>query len=232
MSCGATSASSATSSSTSSRTRTSPRSSSSSSSAGRPIDPTTSWSSATTTSRSTASAAPASPPSSSSTAGSRAPPTHDRDGRRAGHAAAPPDRGELPLVRARPRRRQPPDRSQPHPLRARQAARTPPAAPGHRSSSSVRQTSRTRRPRSSIAIKPDGLGRPTDERADSRPGRTFAVLYRKHKHREAIVARLRDEGIPYTVVGGLSLFETPRSATSSRACARSPTPPRTSPSSG
>ncbi len=36
-----------------------------------------------------------------------------------------------------------------------------------------------------------------------------AVLYRKHKHRDAIVARLRDEDIPYTVVGGLSLFETP-----------------------
>ncbi len=36
-----------------------------------------------------------------------------------------------------------------------------------------------------------------------------AVLYRQHKHREAIVARLRDEDIPYTVVGGLSLFETP-----------------------
>ncbi len=37
----------------------------------------------------------------------------------------------------------------------------------------------------------------------------FAVLYRKHRHREAIIARLRDEGIPYSVVGGLSLFETP-----------------------
>jgi len=36
-----------------------------------------------------------------------------------------------------------------------------------------------------------------------------AVLYRKHKHREAIVARLREEDIPYTVVGGLSLFATP-----------------------
>ena len=36
-----------------------------------------------------------------------------------------------------------------------------------------------------------------------------AILYRKHKHREAIVARLRDEGIPYTVIGGLSLFATP-----------------------
>jgi DNA helicase-2/ATP-dependent DNA helicase PcrA len=45
----------------------------------------------------------------------------------------------------------------------------------------------------------DGVGRPAG---------SFAVLYRKHKHREAIVARLRDEGIPYTVVGGLSLFET------------------------
>ena len=37
----------------------------------------------------------------------------------------------------------------------------------------------------------------------------FAVLYRKHRHREAIIARLRDEGIPYSVVGGLSLFDTP-----------------------
>lgn len=37
----------------------------------------------------------------------------------------------------------------------------------------------------------------------------FAVLYRKHRHREAIAARLREEAIPYTVVGGLSLFETP-----------------------
>ena len=37
----------------------------------------------------------------------------------------------------------------------------------------------------------------------------FAVLYRKHRHREAITTRLRDEGIPYTVIGGLSLFETP-----------------------
>jgi DNA helicase-2/ATP-dependent DNA helicase PcrA len=36
-----------------------------------------------------------------------------------------------------------------------------------------------------------------------------AVLYRKHKHREAIVARLREEDIPYTVVGGLSLFAMP-----------------------
>src|SRR5205814_2141635 len=37
----------------------------------------------------------------------------------------------------------------------------------------------------------------------------FAVLYRKHRHREAIIAKLRDAAIPYTVVGGLSLFERP-----------------------
>ncbi len=43
---------------------------------------------------------------------------------------------------------------------------------------------------------------------EGRPWSDFAVLYRKHKHRESIVARLRDEGIPYTVVGGLSLFDT------------------------
>ena len=50
--------------------------------------------------------------------------------------------------------------------------------------------------------------RPGDRRRAARWS-DIAVLYRKHKHREAIVARLRDEGIPYTVVGGLSLFETP-----------------------
>ena len=47
---------------------------------------------------------------------------------------------------------------------------------------------------------------------DSGTGRRWndvAILYRKHKHRDAIVARLRDEDIPYTVVGGLSLFEAP-----------------------
>ena len=43
----------------------------------------------------------------------------------------------------------------------------------------------------------------------ARPWSDVAILYRKHRHREAIVARLRDEDIPYTVVGGLSLFETP-----------------------
>jgi superfamily I DNA/RNA helicase/RecB family exonuclease len=45
--------------------------------------------------------------------------------------------------------------------------------------------------------------------APSRPLSDIAILYRKHRHRDAIVARLRDEDIPYTVVGGLSLFDTP-----------------------
>ena len=45
--------------------------------------------------------------------------------------------------------------------------------------------------------------------SDGRPGwSSIAVLYRKHKHRNEIVARLREEEIPYTVVGGLSLFDT------------------------
>ena len=51
-----------------------------------------------------------------------------------------------------------------------------------------------------------------------------AVLYRKHKHREAIVARLRDEDIPYTVVGGLTLFATPEIRDLEQACAPSPIP--------
>ena len=41
------------------------------------------------------------------------------------------------------------------------------------------------------------------------PWGDVAILYRKHKHRDAIVDRLRAEDIPYTVVGGLSLFEAP-----------------------
>ncbi len=65
--------------------------------------------------------------------------------------------------------------------------------------------------------RPGGRGR-RDRRCDQGADRgegtgrrwtDVAVLYRKHKHRDAIVARLRDEDIPYTVVGGLSLFETP-----------------------
>ncbi|MGK2849816.1 MAG: ATP-dependent helicase [Candidatus Limnocylindrales bacterium] len=46
-------------------------------------------------------------------------------------------------------------------------------------------------------------------RAAGKPLTDVAILYRKHRHRDAIVARLRDEDIPYTVVGGLSLFATP-----------------------
>ena len=48
-----------------------------------------------------------------------------------------------------------------------------------------------------------------DGNGTGRPWNDVAVLYRKHKHRDAIVERLRAEDIPYTVVGGLSLFETP-----------------------
>ncbi|HYO41686.1 MAG TPA: ATP-dependent helicase, partial [Candidatus Limnocylindrales bacterium] len=48
-----------------------------------------------------------------------------------------------------------------------------------------------------------------DAPATGRRWNDVAILYRKHKHRDAIVARLRDEDIPYTVVGGLSLFEAP-----------------------
>jgi DNA helicase-2/ATP-dependent DNA helicase PcrA len=45
--------------------------------------------------------------------------------------------------------------------------------------------------------------------AEGRAWNDVAVLYRKHKHRDAIVERLRAEDIPFTIVGGLSLFETP-----------------------
>ena len=41
------------------------------------------------------------------------------------------------------------------------------------------------------------------------PWSSFAVLYRKHKHRDAILDRLRAESIPATVSGGLSLFAAP-----------------------
>ncbi|MFV2064575.1 MAG: ATP-dependent helicase, partial [Chloroflexota bacterium] len=50
---------------------------------------------------------------------------------------------------------------------------------------------------------------PGDPDAERPDWPAFAVLYRKHRHREAIIERLRSEGIPYTVAGGLSLFETP-----------------------
>jgi len=37
----------------------------------------------------------------------------------------------------------------------------------------------------------------------------IAVLYRKHRHRELIVDRLRKQDIPYVVVGGTGLFDVP-----------------------
>jgi superfamily I DNA/RNA helicase/RecB family exonuclease len=37
----------------------------------------------------------------------------------------------------------------------------------------------------------------------------IAVLYRRHRHRELIVERLRKQDIPYVVVGGAGLFNTP-----------------------
>ncbi len=56
----------------------------------------------------------------------------------------------------------------------------------------------------SLAGREQGAGAPP-----AVPWGAFAVLYRKHKHRDAIVARLREESIPYTVSGGLSLFAAP-----------------------
>ena len=53
-----------------------------------------------------------------------------------------------------------------------------------------------------------------------------AVLYRKHKHRDAIVARLRDEDIPYTVVGGLSPVRGARDPGPGAGPARHRGPPR------
>jgi DNA helicase-2/ATP-dependent DNA helicase PcrA len=49
---------------------------------------------------------------------------------------------------------------------------------------------------------PDGSDRP-------RRWSDLAVLYRRHRHREAIAERLRRADIPYTVVGGAGLFSLP-----------------------
>jgi superfamily I DNA/RNA helicase/RecB family exonuclease len=54
-----------------------------------------------------------------------------------------------------------------------------------------------------------GRGAEDGSTEPARDWSAYAVLYRKHRHREAIVTRLREAGIPYSVVGGLSLFETP-----------------------
>ncbi len=122
-------------------------------------------------------------------------------------AAAPPDRAELPLDRRHPGQRQPADRAQPDPHRARQAsahrARGRRPGPAHRV---CRPGGRGRRHRRPIRA----LVGADETRTTAKPRWSdVAILYRKHKHRDAIVARLRDEDIPYTVVGGLSLFETP-----------------------
>ena len=37
----------------------------------------------------------------------------------------------------------------------------------------------------------------------------IAVLYRRHRHRELIVDRLRKQDIPYVVIGGTGLFDVP-----------------------
>ena len=75
-----------------------------------------------------------------------------------------------------------------------------------------RRPDRARRLRRRRRTRPSPSSTPSSRWWGRGPAATWtdvAVLYRKHKHREAIVARLRDEDIPYTVVGGLSLFETP-----------------------
>ena len=95
------------------------------------------------------------------------------------------------------------------------------------SSSSSAPAPRTRRSPSSTRSR-----RLVEEGTDAQRWTDVAVLYRKHKHRDAIVARLRDEDIPYTVVGGLTCSRRPRSATSSRRCARSRTRTTTSRWSG
>jgi superfamily I DNA/RNA helicase/RecB family exonuclease len=50
-----------------------------------------------------------------------------------------------------------------------------------------------------------------DEPAQAQPRRwsDIAVLYRKHRHRDAIVDRLRKQAIPYVVVGASGLFSVP-----------------------
>ena len=49
---------------------------------------------------------------------------------------------------------------------------------------------------------PDGTDRP-------KRWSDLAVLYRRHRHRDAIVERLRRADIPFTVVGGVGLFAQP-----------------------
>jgi superfamily I DNA/RNA helicase len=53
------------------------------------------------------------------------------------------------------------------------------------------------------------IRRTFDELPEPRHWADIAVLYRKHRHRDLIVERLRKQGIPYVVVGGTGLFAVP-----------------------
>ena len=74
-----------------------------------------------------------------------------------------------------------------------------------RSTSSTPRTSRTRRTSSWRWIKDDVRGAAVSRERWS----DIAVLYRKHRHRDLIVERLRKQDIPYVVVGGTGLFAVP-----------------------
>jgi len=62
--------------------------------------------------------------------------------------------------------------------------------------------------RSSFSSLPEWSTR-SDGTVRARRWSDVAVLYRKHRHREPIVERLRRAGIPFTVVGGTGLFAQP-----------------------
>ncbi|CAN5574096.1 hypothetical protein BH23CHL6_BH23CHL6_08680 [soil metagenome] len=53
------------------------------------------------------------------------------------------------------------------------------------------------------------MKRVVDELPEPRRWSDIAVLYRRHRHRDLIVERLRKQGIPYVVVGGTGLFSVP-----------------------
>ncbi|MDQ3938167.1 MAG: ATP-dependent helicase, partial [Chloroflexota bacterium] len=53
------------------------------------------------------------------------------------------------------------------------------------------------------------IQRVKDELPAPRRWSDICVLYRKHRHRDMIVERLRKQGIPYVVVGGTGLFAVP-----------------------
>ncbi|HUG48949.1 MAG TPA: ATP-dependent DNA helicase [Candidatus Limnocylindria bacterium] len=53
------------------------------------------------------------------------------------------------------------------------------------------------------------IGRTWEALPQPRRWSDIAVLYRKHRHRDLIVERLRAQGIPYVVIGGTGLFAVP-----------------------